>query len=385
MSLLLVEIAFKVSCVLAAAAMINVLLSRRQSAASRHLVWTLAVAGLLVLPILSASLPRWNIGIPVASSNAAVAAPVDEPVGIARSNSNPASSVGAGAGSSAATTAAGAVTSASVAGWVALLPSLYVAGVLLLLIRLVHQQWMVRRLAQRAIAIEVSDPQWTDLLFDCATQMGVRRPVRLLRSLERSMPMAFGVWRPSVLIPAVADTWSEDRRRAVLLHELAHIARRDCLTQAMAATACAVYWIHPGVWWIAHRLRVERELACDDRVLRAGARAREYAEHLLELAYTLGGYRAPALVVAMARRRHVEGRMLAVLDAARNRATPPLRGRMAGVAITAALLVRSPRRRPWWSWQTRCLAARAEISHAGEARVASRRRRSQNGSWHMGD
>jgi bla regulator protein BlaR1 len=251
---------------------------------------------------------------------------------------------------------------------VALLPSLYVAGVLLLLIRLVHQQWMVRRLAQRAIAIEVSDPQWTDLLFDCATQMGVRRPVRLLRSLERSMPMAFGVWRPSVLIPAVADTWSEDRRRAVLLHELAHIARRDCLTQAMAATACAVYWIHPGVWWIAQRLRVERELACDDRVLRAGARAREYAEHLLELAYTLGGYRAPALVVAMARRRHVEGRMLAVLDAARNRATPPLRGRMAGVAITAALLV------PLAAAQAMVVPANAPSrgksgnSYAGEAR-----------------
>ena len=107
----------------------------------------------------------------------------------------------------------------------------------------------------------------------------------------------------------------------------------------MAATACAVYWIHPGVWWIARRLRVERELACDDRVLRAGTHAREYAGHLLELAYTLGGNRAPALVVSMARPRQVEGRMLAVLDAARNRRAPAFRSRLAGVAIAAALLV----------------------------------------------
>jgi hypothetical protein len=169
--------------------------------------------------------------------------------------------------------------------------------------------------------------------------MGVQRPVRLLRSLERTMPMAFGTRVPVILIPSVGDTWSQDRRRAVLLHELAHVARYDCLTQLMASVACAVYWIHPGVWWIARRLRVERELACDDRVLGAGTHAREYAGHLLELAYTLGSHRAPALAVTMARPRQLEGRLLAVLDAARNRAVPALRSRMAGAALTAALVV----------------------------------------------
>ena len=165
--------------------------------------------------------------------------------------------------------------------WVALLPVIYMAGVLLLLVRLLRERLIVSRLARRAV--DIANPEWTRLLAECAEQIGVRRPVRLLRSLERSMPMAFGIGRPSILIPSLADMWSEDRRRAVLLHELAHIARHDCLTQLMAATACAVYWIHPGVWWVARRLRVERELACDDRVVRAGAHAREYAEHLLEL------------------------------------------------------------------------------------------------------
>ena len=70
----------------------------------------------------------------------------------------------------------------------------------------------------------------------------------------------------------------------------------------------------------------------------AGARARDYAEHLLELAYALGDYRAPALVVSMARRGQVEGRMLAVLDEARNRAVPAWRGRLAAAAIAAALI-----------------------------------------------
>jgi beta-lactamase regulating signal transducer with metallopeptidase domain len=118
-------------------------------------------------------------------------------------------------------------------------------------------------------------------LLECAERMGVRRTVRLLRSREQTMPMASGIWRGTIVIPAIADTWTEDRRRAVLQHELAHVGRFDCLAQLVAAVVCAVYWVHPGVWWIARRLRVERELACDDRVLSAGANPRAYAGHLL--------------------------------------------------------------------------------------------------------
>ncbi len=115
----------------------------------------------------------------------------------------------------------------------------------------------------------------------------------------------------------------------MLLHELAHVARLDCLTQTLAMVACAMYWFHPAAWWAARRLRVERELACDDRVIAAGTEPREYAGHLLEIAYALGASRAPALAVTMARRGQLESRLLAALDAARNRRVPPLRLRVA--------------------------------------------------------
>ncbi len=320
-------IVLKASCIMGAAAIVSALRHRRSSASFRHLVWTLAVAGLLALPVLSAGLPGWQLAMPAAlAPRAAVISPATDTPEIA--------------GSTTVTTgAAEAVASATVdrrASRAAVLPIVYLAGVLLLLLRLVYERWQVHRLAGRAVDVE--DPEWTQLLSECATQMGVRPRVRLLRSLERSMPMAFGTRTPSILIPALADTWTGDRRRAVLLHELAHIVRHDCLTQLMASVACAVYWVHPGVWWIARRLRVERELACDDQVINAGARARDYAEHLLELAYALGDYRAPALVVSMARRGQVEGRMLAVLDEARNRAVPAWRGRLAAAAIAAALI-----------------------------------------------
>jgi beta-lactamase regulating signal transducer with metallopeptidase domain len=344
MTLLFIEAAVKSSCLLGVAALATQQFGRRTSAASRHLIWTFAVAGLLLLPILSSVLPRWDVAIPGMFSSASVAAPTDEPIGrtdvrnFAPGDGTRAGLPTAAAGAAGAAVAPGTSIGSRVSSSLAsMLPVVYSAGVLLLLIRLVSERWIVGRLARRAV--DVSDPAWTRLLAECALRMDVRRPVRLLRSLERSMPMAFGSWRPCILIPSVADTWSDDRRRAVLLHELAHIARHDCVTQLMAAVACAIYWIHPGAWWVARRLRTERELACDDRVLSAGTNDREYARHLLELAYTLGGYRAPALVVSMARPRQVEGRMIAVLDAARNRAVPAWRGQLAGAAIAAALLV----------------------------------------------
>jgi hypothetical protein len=107
----------------------------------------------------------------------------------------------------------------------------------------------------------------------------------------------------------------------------------------LSAIACAAYWFHPGVWYAARRLRIERELACDDRVLAAGAQADEYAGHLLELAYRWSGQRAPALVVGMASSRKLEDRMRAVLDPARNRTAPSRRMWLVGAAVGAALLL----------------------------------------------
>jgi beta-lactamase regulating signal transducer with metallopeptidase domain len=337
MIMLAIETAIKSSLVIAAATVVDRLLFRRASAAWRHLVWTLAVVGLLLLPILSVALPSWGVPIHVDASTASVAPPMPQ-----RSDAATLRDAVPAAGGDLATTTAGtmdASPAASVASvsWLVALPALYAVGVMLNLIRLVLGARSVRRLAKRATAL--TDPAWTQLLVQCARSLSVRRPVRLLRSLDGTMPMAFGTLRPTILIPSVADTWSDDRRRAVLLHELAHIVRHDCFTQLMAAVTCTLYWVHPGVWWVARRLRVERELACDDRVLAIDSNARKYARHLLNLAYTLGGSRAPALTVSMARPGQIEGRMLAVLDAARDRTIPALASCVAGLAIAVALVI----------------------------------------------
>jgi beta-lactamase regulating signal transducer with metallopeptidase domain len=327
----------KASLLLGLAAILQAALPRRTSAATRHLLWALAAVAALMLPILSLALPDWPVAIrtargPVqsaplierASEAVAVASAQDPLAGAAR----PVPTLSEAAGPS----------------WPTVIADVYAAGVLILLLHLTVHRWRIERCARRAT--EMRDPEWTRLLAECAGIMGVRRPVRLLRSREGAIPFTFGIRRPSVLVPATADTWAADRRRAVILHELAHVARYDCLTQTLAFAACALYWFHPAAWWVARRLRIERELACDDRVIAAGTQAREYAGHLLEIAYSFAGQRATALAVSMARPRQLEGRMLAALDGSRNRTVPAARIRLAGAALAAVVLCALAAARP---------------------------------------
>jgi beta-lactamase regulating signal transducer with metallopeptidase domain len=152
-------------------------------------------------------------------------------------------------------------------------------------------------------------------------ELRVGRRVTLLQSADGLMPVTWGWWQPVILLPAQADEWSIERRRVVLLHELAHVKRWDCLTQMMARVACAIYWFNPLVWVGARRMCIERERASDDLVLNGGCKASDYAAHLVEIARTFR--RVPQVAaIAMARSSHLEGRISAIVDASRARRAP---------------------------------------------------------------
>jgi hypothetical protein len=152
--------------------------------------------------------------------------------------------------------------------------------------------------------------------------------------------MAFGCANPTVLLPANAEQWPFARRRDVMMHELAHVARRDCLTQLVAQAACALYWFNPLVWIAARALRGERERACDDVVVRAGARPSEYATHLLQVARDLRVPRATSLAtVCMARRSQLSDRLLAILDERRNRRTVSRRFAVPAWLVATLILI----------------------------------------------
>jgi len=90
--------------------------------------------------------------------------------------------------------------------------------------------------------------------------------------------------RPLILLPEGAREWDDLRLRAVLLHESAHVRRRDCRAKYIAQASRAFLWWNPLAWMLAARLNHEQELACDDAVLSAGVAAKTYAAMLLEVA-----------------------------------------------------------------------------------------------------
>lgn len=281
---------------------------RRASAAARHLVWALALGSLLVLPAATLLVPDWELPFVRLVSVEGAAGPTSAPGG-----------------------------GAAGAGWGTIVLAAWAAGALLVLAR--HAVALVGVQLMSHQARRVTDGEWMERMRGAARELGLRERVRLLRAGGAAMPMTWGILRPAVLVPADADGWSPERLRVVLLHELAHVARRDCLWQTLASLCCAAYWFHPGVWWAARRMRVEREQACDDRVLRAGTRASEYAGHLLEVARASRARPlTAAAAVAMARRSQLEGRVIAVLDAARERGAVPGRAALVAGGVAAVAL-----------------------------------------------
>jgi beta-lactamase regulating signal transducer with metallopeptidase domain len=154
------------------------------------------------------------------------------------------------------------------------------------------------------------------------------------------MPFTWGAWRPAVVFPANVETWPAARRRLVLLHELGHVKRLDWLTQTLGTLACALYWFNPLAWMAARQLRLERELACDDLVLRCGSSPRDYARDLLEIA--AGSARARLLnwvAVPVARHSKLETRLRAILDGTRNRRALTRVALLALVSLLSAIVI----------------------------------------------
>ena len=140
------------------------------------------------------------------------------------------------------------------------------------------------------------------------------RIVRASPSSERiSVPETFGCLAPVVLLPAEAADWNPERIDVVLAHEFVHIQRRDWLTQLLAQFSACVYWFHPFAWIALKQMRKERELACDDGVLRLGYKSSDYARHLVDVARCVrNGVEALSPSVAMACRAQLESRIRAL-------------------------------------------------------------------------
>jgi beta-lactamase regulating signal transducer with metallopeptidase domain len=327
----LLDLALKSAAVVLLALAVAAALGRA-SAAWRHLVWCLSVAGLLLLPVLSLVLPDWRVAwLPqriakptqlAATGQADLAQanrvePLDEaaivlPPSAAALGTQPRRELHNRPPTTIETTSA----PRSAIPW---LEMAWPAGGFLSLVPLAIGLGQLAGLRRRSQVI--GDHRWLNLLDELRRQLGVRRSVQLRQCESALAPLTWGALRPVLLVPFEAGDWPDERRRLVLLHELAHVRRWDWLTQLVAHFACAVYWFNPLIWLAARQMRIERERACDDIVLASGARASDYAQELLALAAGLSDSQISTLVaVPMARRGALNDRLQGILDSRRSRA-----------------------------------------------------------------
>jgi TonB family protein len=325
---ILASAALKSTLVLGAAWLITVLL-RERSAAARHVVWTACAAALLALPLLSVALPALHLP----AANAILPADADSP--LFRATTTSAAPLGAATTSQAQAARASQASAAPSVRitWRTAVLLVWAAGLAMAMLQILVAfvaLWRTRRAAKAS--------QYAPMAARLARDLGIKEDVDILE-IPSGMPMTFGVLRPTVLVPSCAADWSDDRRRVVLLHELAHVRRGDAATHMLARTALALNWWNPLAWSAWRAFLHERERAADDLVLSAGAPATDYAAHLLEIARSMQSQPATlAAGIPMARASQLEGRLLSILNPRAQRTQPARAMGLVAAALAIALM-----------------------------------------------
>jgi TonB family protein len=251
----------------------------RAPAAIRHLVWASTLGVLLVLP---AGLLMPDGVAPVALQITAAAAPAGE-----------------------------ARSAAPLLRWTLVI---WAAGAALLLLRVGLSAWRARRLV--------------------ASSVPESGAVRFAGDVRGPLSWSFG--NGAVLLPPEARAWPQETRQAAILHEAAHIARRDSHALLLGEVVCAVYWFHPLVWLAMRRLREESEHAADDAVIAAGLDPADYATHLIAVARAV---RPVPLLAGAGQTSTLAARIRAVLEPGRRRSVVTRRMWLASAAAVLAIAI----------------------------------------------
>jgi beta-lactamase regulating signal transducer with metallopeptidase domain len=161
--------------------------------------------------------------------------------------------------------------------------------------------WSYKYLRELKAAARPAPPDVRGNFDEWLLQCRVRRPVRLVVSGEVAAPLAVGFRQPAVILPErLLGEFSGSEMDHVLLHELAHLARRDDWTNLAARFASALFLLHPAAAFVLRRIEREREVACDDWVVATTGEARSYAASLARLFEICFGRRAMILAPGMA-------------------------------------------------------------------------------------
>jgi beta-lactamase regulating signal transducer with metallopeptidase domain len=297
---------------------------QRSGASARHLVWLCALGALLLMPIASLIMPAINPPVipplPSLAKTQSVAPAASEPHKIRdapTAESFPPASIKETTVAKVDKPTLLSQSSPMQVKSGIVLGIIWLAGTILLAARLLLSLAAVRGESRRAYALFA--PSAT--IVRAREKIGVAKAVSLRiaqgKTVLPPVPMTLGVFRPAILLPVSASSWSEDLLYAVLCHEMAHIRRRDWLWQLGAELTIALYWWNPFVWIAARNLRSESEECCDDLVIASGMPPSEYASHLVRIVEALRQTRRSSRVltaVSMAEQPEISRRVEAVLQ-----------------------------------------------------------------------
>jgi beta-lactamase regulating signal transducer with metallopeptidase domain/HEAT repeat protein len=347
---------------------------KKSSAEIRYTIWGVAFFLLIILPVAS-TVPTWMVleidglttTVPVypdngnmgesivkASQNefdAATAAPVD----VVRTDSRN-------------------MTPAGSKVIFVVLFSTWLLVTLFLISRFILQILRVGGITRRAL--RVNGGKLGGDIDHLMTSLGIRRRMRVMLSGEVSMPFAWGIFHPVIILPGDAAEWPQDRIHSVLTHELAHIDRWDYPIHIIIEIVRALYWPNPIVWFAARKSVMERERACDDFALRSGTSYVDYAEHLLHIAKIQIEGNIPVAAVTMAGEPGLKERISHVMNRKMNRA-PMRRGVLLITSALIALLAlpigsTAVKKSSWMIPETKGLIKQlSESKNAGERSVAA--------------
>jgi beta-lactamase regulating signal transducer with metallopeptidase domain len=295
------DLALRAAALLAAGTTLG-WVTRSLSPSARHLLWHGTVMATLALPLTALVSPAWSV-----PGHLRQAAGLDaERVPIVETTES---------GRSAPVTAT----------------HIWIGGSGIVALYFLSEYARLARLRRRA---RPAPPAWSGAVAGLSARRRLTRQVEVLVSEAVRGPLVTGVGRVAVLIPPEACFWSDTRRDAVLIHELAHVGRGDHTAQLAAQALATLHWFNPLAWHALGAMRRERELACDEEVLRAGMPPLAYATELLAIAVAGAADPIPAAALSMARRSELEGRLSAVL--ARE---PRHKRRGAGVGLSLLIVI----------------------------------------------
>jgi beta-lactamase regulating signal transducer with metallopeptidase domain len=271
--------------------------SRRQSSSLRFAVWFSALLGLAVSPFLSDAIWAHSGNASSGLSRAAIILP---------------------------------------GSWAIYVFGLWSAIAGLLLIRVGIGLWRLHALRENFVPVDPDDLD--ESVRETLRHGPDRTSVPLFTSDRVKVPAAIGLIDPVVAVPHWAlDELSSDELKQVLLHEMAHLRRRDSWTNLAQQVIKAALFFHPAVWWIERELSLEREMACDDAVLAQTASPRAYAECLKHIAERSLVRRTLALAQAvLGRVRQTSARVARILDATHPRGSK--QGWRSGFSLAALLI-----------------------------------------------